>query len=884
MTYFLRETLNRIRSFFRKDPLDQELSQEMSSHLEMAVEENIRRGMSAEQARRQALVQFGGIQQSLELHRQTRGLPWLDVLWQDLRFTLRTLKRDYGFTTIAVLILALGIAANVTVFSVVNTILLRPLPFPDAQRLVRIVEKEAGANESARTYTADASQDFQEQNHSFQSVSGYFAFTGPDNFKLIGHDQPQPVTGLLVAEGFFQTLGVEPSIGRLFRHEEFVKHAKPVALLTYPFWKSRFAGDNSIVGRTIDLSNSSVTVIGVLPPAFDFGSVFSPGSRVDLFVPYIMDDFRDDGNDLALFGRLKPGVTLGQAQSEADQIFPQLLFEHTHPEFKANYTGQLIRLKDYVSGKLRRSLIVLWCAVGLILLIVCVNLSNLLLAKLAARAKEFGMRSALGATRGRIVRQLLTESMVLASAGAVFGLAFAYLTIRYLSHQGSIALPLLNMLRVDGTVLGWTLLIAIAAAVLFGLAPGLRMSDRNLQELLKDGGGHGASEGRTHGRLRSVLVVMEIALACVLLVGAGLMLRSFLRVLDVDLGFEPSRAAAISLDFDDAQKPAVRAAKWQEVIERTSSIPGVEAAGISDNLPMSRNRGWGIAAKGEEKPKDRDYIGVFVYIVSPGYLRAMGMRLLEGRDISWHDVVDNRNVVIINKTVARSLWPGRDCLGRTVLIGRTEAKVIGVIADVRESGAENNAGAEMYLPATKQFGPEGAYLVLRSKLPPAALAKSVMLTLRRLDPEQPATEFKPIQSLVDHATSPRRFFVFLVGIFAGLGLLLASLGIYGVISYSVTRQRPEIGIRMALGASRGKVQMHVLRRTMALAVIGIAIGFIASLAVSRLIASVLFRTAPSDPLTFVGMVFLLGTVALVAGYLPARRASKIDPMTAVRSN
>jgi predicted permease len=410
------------------------------------------------------------------------------------------------------------------------------------------------------------------------------------------------------------------------------------------------------------------------------------------------------------------------------------------------------------------------------------------------------------------------------------------------------------------------------------------MSGGNLQELLKDSGGHGASDGRKHGRLRSMLVVTEIALACVLLVGAGLLLRSFLRVLDVDLGFEPSRAAAISLDFDDRAKAATRAAKWQEIVERTSLIPGVETAGISDNLPMSRNRSWGIAAKGEQKRNDRDFVPVFVYIVSSGYVKAMGMRLLEGRDISWHDIADNRNVVIINETVARRLWPGQSPIGRTALTGGAEAQVIGVVADVRESSAEDNAGAQMYLPATKHFGPEGAYLVLRSKLPPTALARSVMITLRRINPGQPATEFKSIQGLVDHATSPRRFFVLLVGIFAGLGLLLASLGIYGVISYSVTRQRPEIGVRMALGATETRVQLDVIGRTMRLALVGISIGVVASLAVSRLIASLLFRTAPSDPLTFVGMVVLLGAVALLAGYLPARRASKIDPMIALRSN
>lgn len=879
----LRRLLARLRSLPTSQAQDDRLREEIEEHIALQTAENLRAGLSAIEARRQALVRFGGVQQTLEQHRESRGLPRLELLMQDLRFALRTLRRDRGFTIVAVLILALGIGANIAVFSVVNTILLRPLPFRDAERLVRIVEKEAGTNESGRTYTADATQDFQEQNRSFQSVSGYFAFTGPDNFKLVGNGQPLPVTGILVAEGFFRTLGVEPSLGRLFRHEEFLQHSQPAVLLSYWFWKRRFDADPSVVGRAINLSNTSVIVAGVLPDTFDFGSVFSPGAKIDLFAPYVMDDFREDGNDLALVGRLKPGVSLAAAQREADEIFPRLLFEHKHPEFKPGYTGRLTILKEYVSGKLRRSLIVLWCAVGLILLIVCLNLSNLLLARAAARGKEFAMRRALGAGRGRLVLQLLTESLILASVGAALGLGLAYVILSYLAHQRSIALPLLTMMRVDGTVLEWTLLIAVGAAVLFGLAPGLRMSGGNLQEALKESG-HGSSEGRKHDRMRSTLVITEIALACVLLVGAGLLLRSFLRVLDVDLGFEPSRAAAISVDYDSGGSAAKQAAIWQDVVERVSVLPGVESAGISDNLPMSRNRGWGISAKGEEQRPNSPFIGIFVYIVSPGYLKAMGMRLMEGRDISWEDLASNRSVVILNESVARKLWPGRDPVGRTALIGGAEARVIGVIADVRESGAEDNAGAQAYLPATKQFGPEGANLVVRSKLPPVALANSVMGTLRQINPGQPATEFKPIQTLVDRATSPRRFFVLLVGTFACLGLLLASLGIYGVISYSVTRQTQEIGIRMALGATEARVQLDVIWKTLRLAMIGVAVGIVASFAVARLIASLLFRTAPTDPVTFFEMVVLLVAVALLAGYLPARRASMIDPMVALRTN
>ncbi|MGC2636178.1 MAG: ABC transporter permease [Acidobacteriaceae bacterium] len=870
---------------------------ELRFHIESTIDDLIARGWTREAARAEAERQLGDLRDLQRVGEQIGGQMELrrgisdyctDTM-QDARYTVRTLLANPTFFAIAVVVLALGIGANIVVFSVVNTILLRPLPFRDSGQLVRIVERNAGSNESGKTYTADATQDFEQQNRTFQSVSGYFAFSSPNNFKLTGTGQPQPATGMLIAQEFFETLGVEPYAGRLFRPEEFVHHAQPAALLSYPFWMRRFGGDRSIIGKTVDLSdqvdlnNKSVIIAGILPETFDFGSVFSPGAKVDLFVPYIMDDFRDDGNDLALVGRLKPGVSMAQAQNEADLLFPQFLFEHKHPEYGKGYTAQVIGLKEYVSGKLRRSLIVLWCAVGLIQLIVCVNLSNLLLARAASRSREFAMRTALGASRGRIARQLLTESLVLAFAGAVLGLGMAWGVVAWLAHQGSLALPMLHMVRLDGTALAWTLLFAIGTAVLFGLAPALRMSSTHLQETLKDGG-HGASEGRRHDRLRSSLVVTEIALACVLLVGAGLLLRSFLRVLDVDLGFEPSRAAAISVDYDAGGSPAKQAAIWKNVVERASQIPGVEAAGISDNLPMSRNRGWGIAAKGAEPPKAQDFIGVFVYIVSPGYLKAMGIHLIAGRDLSWEDLVNNRSVVVLNETVAHKLWPGQNPIGRIAIAGGAAAEVIGIISDVRETSAEDDGAAQMYLPATKQFGPEGSYLVVRSKLPPAALATSVMRTLRDLNPAQSASEFIPIQNLVDHATSPRRFFVLLVGTFAALGLLLASLGIYGVISYSVTRQTQEIGIRMALGATQGRVLLGVIWKTLRLALAGMAVGVVASFAVSRLIASLLFHTAPTDPLTFAAMVVLLGGVALLAGYLPARRAARINPMVTLRAN
>jgi predicted permease len=637
------------------------------------------------------------------------------------------------------------------------------------------------------------------------------------------------------------------------------------------------------VGQAINLNGTPVTVIGVLPDNFDFGSIFSPGYKVDVYGPVIYDDIRDAGNTMALVGRLNPGVSLAQAQAEADLIFPSLIQNLKHPEYAADYTGNLLGLKDYVSGKLRRSLIVLWCAVGLILLIVCVNLSNLLLARGAARSKEFAMRTALGAGRGRLVRQLLTESLILSLAGAVFGLVIAFAVTAYLAHQGSIALPLLSSVGVDGAVLAWTLLVAVGAAVLFGLAPGLRMSRGNLQEALKDSG-HGTSGGRKHEVVRTVLIISEIALACVLLVGAGLLLRSFLRVLDVDLGFEPSRAASISLDYDDGRDAVKRSAIWQDVLRRVEAIPGVETAGIADNLPMSRNRSFDIKVKGTN-PRKGEVEDTFLYVVSPGYLNAIGMHLVRGRDFRWDDNDKKVGAVIINETVARRLWPGQDPVGRIADVSGMDARVIGVVADVHESSVEGNPGWQMYWSAVSpNFAPDGAQLVVRTKLPPETLAASVMSTLRQINPAQPATEFRPIQRLVDHAVSPRRFFVLLVGIFAGLGLILASLGIYGVISYSVTQRTQEIGIRMALGASQGRVQLAVIGKTLLLALIGIFAGTVASLAIADLIASLLYGTKATDGATFLSMILLLLSVALLAGYIPARRASRIHPMIALRNN
>jgi predicted permease len=875
----IREMLQRIRSFLHRDELDRELDMEMASHLEMAVEENVRKGMTAEEARRKAAMRFGGLPQARITHREASGLPWLDVLHQDLRFTFRTLRRDRGFAIVAILILALGIGANIVVFSMVDTLLLRPLPFPHAEQLVWFTGNHGGGGLSGTTYNVSSFEEYAKHARSFEEVTCYQAFWGSTEYNMTSHGDPKHVQAVMVANNFFHLLGVNPALGRTFQPEEHAKGAALVAMLTYPFWQREFGGDPAVLGRTVNLDNQAVTIVGVLPRSFDFASVFSPGLRVDFFIPAYMDEIRNWGNTVAIFARLKPHVTLAEAQAEANILSPQFRAAHPEPDWFMEYTADLSNLQDYVTGKLRRSLFALWGAVGVILLIVCVNLSTLLLARLASRSQEFAMRSALGAGRLRLVGQLLTESLVLSSMGAALGVGLAYGMIFYLAHQGSVVMPLLSTIGVDAAALAWTLLITVGVAALFGIAPGLVLSGLKIQKNLKDGG-RSVSEGRGNDRVRSTLIVGEIALACVLLVGCGLLLRSFLRVLDVDLGFRPNEASVVDVVYEAGAKGENIGPSLYEIVSAVKALPGVEVAGVADMLPLDRERGWGLVNPSREYAKG-EHQGAIVRIITPGYLEAMGIHLIKGRDISWQELFNKQPVVIINETGARRHWPGEDPVGREARgFGKDPGRIIGVVGDVRISGLESSPDSEIYLPSF--YGPEGAQLVVRSKLPPETLTATIMPVLRRLNPAQPNNSFRPLQSLVDHSVSPRRFFVTFVSVFAGFGLALAALGIFGVISYSVTRRTHEIGIRMALGASASQVRWEVIGKTLRLALIGTVLGTIVSLVMARWIASLLYRTEPTDPMAFAVTVAVLAAVALSAGYLPSLRASRVEPVMALR--
>jgi predicted permease len=804
----------------------------------------------------------------------------LEDLARDLKLTCRVLRREPGFAALAVTILALGIGANVAVFGVVNTLLLRPLPFREPDRLAWFASNGGVGGLSSQTYSVSAYEEYRRHNRSFEDLTAYMPFFGSITYDLTGRGEPLPVMVVQVAGNFFPLLGVDPLLGRTFVANECKMGGPAAALLSFGFWQRQYAGDPGIVGRTISLNGQTVTVVGVMPSSFDFGSVFCPGTNVDVFMPAVMDFWRTWGNTLSIVGRLKPGVTAAQAQAESRLLFPRL--RAMHSDWYTDYFSVIAPLKDHVTGRLRRSLVVLWGAVGLILLIVCVNLSNLQLARAGARRKELAVRRALGAGRARLIRQFLTESLVLSGAGAALGALIAWVVVSYIARQGSLALPLLNELRIDWATLGWSLFAGLSAGILFGIVPALRMSGGPLNEALTDSGA-GLSVGKKHDRLRMGLVISEVALACLLVVGAGLLLRSFSRVLAVDLGFQPQHAAALKVEYADGGNILKRGVELQEMVRRVDAIAGVESAGISDMLPLDRNRSWGLNARGVNYPKDHDY-SVFVYVVTPGYLRSMGMRLRRGRDISWQDTADREPVTIINEAAARLDWPGLDPLGRMAQgLSAKDTRVIGVVGDVRESALEDASSPQVYLPMM-QSEPEGAELVVRSSVPIGVLAPSIMSTLRSHYAGQPATEFRPIEGIVDHTVSPRRFIVLLISVFAGLGLVLASLGIYGVISYSVVQRRQEIAIRMALGASPGRIQYDVAARTLRLTLAGIIFGAVAAMIGARLIVSLLYSTTPTDPETFLGTVTVIVTVAMLAGYIPARRASRVEPILALRGN
>ena len=877
---FWQRLRRRARYWMEHDERQRLLREEMEFHVESMAQEFIERGISERDARAAARRRFGNMTLKAEDARAAWIARWWSELMQDLRHAGRGMRRNAGFTTVVVLIAGLGIGASATVFSVVNALLLRPLPFHDPGRVVWI--SNTGDNGAEYTIQTDHYLDLHERNRSFSELAGWFGFYGVGDSELTGTGEPERLTSVPVTQSFFPLLGVEPALGRSFTVEECQGrfNAPPAAMLSHGFWQRRFASDSAVVGRTLTLNNRQVAIVGVLPASFDFAGVLAPGTSVDLFIPWpLADQTKPRGNTTKVIGRLKAGVTLQSAQAEFTQLSKQI--ESEHPE-RNGIRPRLVPLSDHVSGRLRPALLVLAGAVAMLVLIVCANLSNLLLARMGSREREMAVRTALGAGRGRLLRQLLTESVALSCLGAALGVALAFAGTRALAGLDAFSLPLLATVRIDGPALGFALAAAVLTGVICGLLPALRARALGIRGALKDGS-RGLTGGRRHAWIRNSLVVSEIAVACVLLVGAGLLMRSFVRALDVDLGFQPARTAAIRID------PSFRITSFpqqnafiDDVLRRTRALPGIQAAGLTDTLPLGGDRSWGVSGKGQMYPRGQQP-EAFVRVVTDGYFDAAGIQLRAGRGFTEQDRASSEYVVVINETLARTLWPGQNALGQIITQDKGR-RVVGIVRDVRHQALEETGGAEMYLPLRQTSDYSVLNLVMRTSLTPEALAAGIRTTLRPVDPNLPVNDIRTLQALVDKAASPRRFLVLLVAGFACFALLLASLGIYGVISYAVNQREQEIGIRMALGATGADVRSRVLVQTLALATAGLAVGMTAARALSTALGSLLFGVTAGDPITFIGIAALLLGVAALSGYLPARKASRINPMVVLRSS
>jgi predicted permease len=854
---------------------DVDLERELEADLELEEEEQRERGLSAEEAHYAARRAFGNTTLIREQTRAAWSWVWIESLLRDLGYGIRGMRRNAGSTVFAILIIGLGIGGASTVFSVVNALLLRPLPFRDPGQLVFISNGE--------NYSTQAEQysDLRNQNRSFSDLAGWSAFYRAGDNELTGNGEPERLTSVPVTQNLFPLLGVELALGRSFTREECQGKysAPPAMLLSYSFWHRRLASDPNVVGKKLTLNDQPVTVVGVLPASFDFASIFAPGTPIDVFIPWPLTDAKKpQGNTMSIVGRLKPGATIAGAQAEFNVLAKQL--DSQHPERNPIHPS-LVPLEEHVSGQVRPALVVLMCAVGVVMLIVCANLSHLQMARMGTRQKEMAIRAALGAGRFRLLRQVLTESVTLSCCGAALGLLLAVVGTRELAHLNTFNLPLLESVRVDRTTLVFTLLATGATGVLFGLAPALQVLACKLREGLQDGG-RGWSGSRRHGWFRDGLAVSQFALACLLLVGAALLVQSFLRALDVNLGFQPERAAALRIDPSFQVSSAAQQNSFiDDVLHRARSAPGITAAGITDVLPLGGDRSWQVSGKGQVYEKDQ-YPEAFIRVVSDGYFEALQIPLKSGRELTESDRASSEPVVVVNETLARTLWPGQDPIGQ-VMTQDGGRRVVGVVGDVHHGGPERSGGSEMYLPMRQTGDYPAMQLVVRTVLPPDSLAASIRAVLRPIDPNLPVKDFQTLQELVDKGMSPRRFLVILLSGFAAFALLLASLGIYALISYSVSERTKEIGMRMALGASSGVVQRDVLAKTLRLALAGVALGTVGSFALSKWIESLLFGTTTTNPAVFSGVVLLLCAVALMAAYAPARRASRIDPMEALRT-
>jgi len=872
---YLRRFLTRLRNYATRQHDDARLREEIEEHIALATAENLRTGLSPVEARRQALLKFGGVEAMNEDYRAERGLIFIETLFQDIRYGLRMLRKSPGFTTVAVLTLALGIGANTAIFSVVNAVLLRPLQFQNSSRLVWSWGRCSLCDQAAVS-PADFI-DYRSQNHSFEY---YGAMSGGDSlFNLAGSDKPLQVKGSMVTAGFFDALGIQPRYGRVFElAEEKTKDAQ-VVILSHHLWQERFGGDPSVIGKTVTLDDKTRTVVGVL------ANDISVLSQADLWFPA---PFQNPGMQsrrshfLRPVGLLRRGVTMSQAQAELDTIASRLGSEY--PVTNAGWGLLLEPLQSVLVGSVRPALLVLLAAVGFVLLIACANVASLLLARNTVRQREIVIRTAIGAGRLRLVRQLLTESLLLALAGGAAGIFVANAGVAFLKGLGPEGLPRLDEVNVSGAVLAFTFVTAILTGILFGLGPALKASRRDMVHSLREGGASGDS--RSKHRAHNTLVVAEVALSVVVLIASGLLLNSFWRLMRVHLGFDPANVlttevSLVSPRYDDERR---RESFFDELQDRIQSAAGAESAGFVSELPLSGEADDTFFTIAEHPPANpNDNNDADVRVIDGDYFGAMRIPLLAGRTFERQDSLESRKIVIVNEPFVKKFFPNENPIGKHLKMfeGKPEftaREIVGIVGGNKHFALQESLRPAMFTP--------GSFLrmnvVVRSAGDPAMLTTAVRQAIRAIDPDEATSTFRTMEDVVSRSASGDRFNTLLLGAFGGIALLLTAAGIFGVLSYLVTQRTREIGLRMALGARRVDVLRVIVGNGARLTLFGLCIGVAVAVVVTRWMSSILFDVKPTDPLTFVAVAAVLSVVAFLASYVPARRAMRVDPMVALR--
>ncbi len=874
----LRAWLSRFGGLFGRRQRDRDLADEMESHLQMHIEDNLARGMTPAEARRQALIKLGGVEQTKESYRERRGLPFLDTLLQDIRFAFRMLRKSPGFTAVAVLTLALGIGANTAIFSLVDGVMLRSLPYPHSDQIVYFgwLDKSLIPDLSVPEF-----EFFRDRATKFAALAG---FQGYGDQELSQGGTKRWITAGFVTDGFFETLGVNPRLGRLFGREFTRPGAAYAAVLTDSLWRTAFAADPNIIGRQIILDNQTYTVTGILPSGFKYTQ------HADLFTSlHLGSNMGNNGLNTDVIGRLKPDVSFSQAQAEAALLGAEFFAQASAEQHQGSGVLHLDRLQDYLASDYRTTLLMLLSAVGLLLLIACANVASLLLARAGARQKEVSVRLALGATRSRLLGQFLTEGLILGIAGAAVGLAGAVAVLRVFVSAIPWDLPSIDRITLDGRVLLFTSLIGIGASIAFGLASFFQTRKLDLNSTLKDARGVvGAS--RTRASLLNALVIGEVAISLMLTLGAGLLLKTLYNPYQEKLGFNPEHLVLMHTPFRSSMSDANVWNFERNALARIQAIPGVQSAAIVSVAPL---HGQGnLPAQRDGHPEDS--IGGTEYRpISSNYFSTMGIPVLRGRAFEQSDFSSSAPVAVINETLARDWWGSQNPLGDRIVIGEYQGRqylptpqpplqIVGVVADVKGMLLNRPAPAMVYVPALQGLAINGSTDWLIQTSAPAGLAAALRKAITDVAPDQRIVDLEPMTQLISASVAQPNFEALLMGTFGALALILTLVGVYGVLSFQVVQRTHEIGIRIALGATRGNVMRLVIVRATTLAVIGVAIGIGAAFGLARLMASLLYQVAPTDATIFAAVAVLVLAVAMLASYIPARRAMRVDPMVALR--